>query len=200
MIEPLSASWMTLKPLNISSCQTARSLASILPVDGTDGYGAGILTGNLFPSRSWKQSTQRSPPLTVQANDIRNLHRDLLSHPSSFDLDLRPSSDVEGLGHIHADLADRLDFYASGGVAVTLSKPRKYFLEILLAYGGTLTASQLTVPDRRLATMMQSDGLVEWFGGSSRHTCIGQSVRITPAGRNALAPTTLTPAERGDDT
>lgn len=73
-------------------------------------------------------------------------------------------------------------------MARQLSEPRKQLLGALVMYGGTLKATQLTVPDRRLATRMQSDGLVEWFGGSSRHTCIGQSVRITEAGRAAIAP------------
>ena len=76
----------------------------------------------------------------------------------------------------------------------TISKSRRALLEALVTYGGTLKATQLTVPDRRLATRMQSDGLVEWFsptGFSSRHTCIGQSVRITEVGLAALA----TPAD-----
>ena len=72
----------------------------------------------------------------------------------------------------------------------TLTKPRRSLLEALMMYGGQLKAEQLTVPDRRLATRMQSDGLVAWKapGISSRHTCLGQTVQITDAGKIALSP------------
>lgn len=70
-----------------------------------------------------------------------------------------------------------------------LTKPRRSLLEALVTYGGSLKATQLTVPDRRLATRMQSEGLVQWKAPAiqSRHTCIGQTVYITDAGRSALA-------------
>lgn len=69
-----------------------------------------------------------------------------------------------------------------------MTKPRRNLLEALVTYGGQLKAEQLTVPDRRLATRMQADGLVVWKapGISSRHTCLGQTVHITDAGRVAL--------------
>ena len=71
-----------------------------------------------------------------------------------------------------------------------LTKPRRDLLEALTMYGGQLKAEQLTVPDRRLATMMQRDGLVAWKAPAiqSRHTCLGQTVHITDAGRAAIAP------------
>lgn len=70
-----------------------------------------------------------------------------------------------------------------------LSKPRRRLLEALLTYGGRLKATQLTVPDRGLATCMQRDGLVEWIcpDNQSRQTCIGQTACITAAGRAALS-------------
>lgn len=76
-----------------------------------------------------------------------------------------------------------------------LSRPRRALLETLNAAGGKLMADRLTVPDRRLATRMQSDGLVEWQMPlmQSRHTCAGQTVSITEAGREALQPTQATP-------
>lgn len=51
-----------------------------------------------------------------------------------------------------------------------------------------MPAEWLTVPARRLATRMQSDGLVKWTAPaiSSRHTCKGQRLHITDAGRAAL--------------
>lgn len=72
---------------------------------------------------------------------------------------------------------------------MTISKPRRDLLDALVTYGGTLKATQLTVPDRRLATRMQSDGLVQWRAPAiqSRHTCIGQTLHITDAGRAALS-------------
>ncbi|MGY3582352.1 hypothetical protein ACVIGB_000724 [Bradyrhizobium sp. USDA 4341] len=72
-----------------------------------------------------------------------------------------------------------------------LSKPRRTLLETLAVRGGTVKAEQLTVPDRRLATRMQSDGLVRWEMPDiqSRHSCIGQRVTLTDAGREALQPT-----------
>lgn len=71
---------------------------------------------------------------------------------------------------------------------MTLSKPRRDLLSALVTYGGALKATQLTVPDRRLATRMQGDGLVEWQMPDiqSRHTCVGQTVSITDAGRASL--------------
>ena len=67
---------------------------------------------------------------------------------------------------------------------VRLTKPRKGLLEALSMYGGSLKSAQLTVPDRRLATRMQADGLVEWQipKVKSRHT----TVCITAAGRAVL--------------
>lgn len=55
--------------------------------------------------------------------------------------------------------------------------------------GGCLPAEWLTVPARRLATRMQGDGLVQWKAPviSSRHTCKGQTLYITDAGRTALS-------------
>jgi hypothetical protein len=71
-----------------------------------------------------------------------------------------------------------------------LSTPRKTLLETIAARGGTVKAEQLTVPDRRLATRMQSDGLVRWDMPEvqSRHSCVGQWVTLTEAGREALNP------------
>ena len=71
--------------------------------------------------------------------------------------------------------------------AMKLSKPRFELLRKLYVYSGGLGASQLTVPERGLATRMQSAGLVEWFGGASRHTCVGQFVRLTDRGRAVMA-------------
>src|SRR5207302_6589753 len=59
--------------------------------------------------------------------------------------------------------------------------PRLRLLRCLAAEkGGCLPAESLTVPDRRLATRMQSDGFVQWRapGISSRHTCLGQTLFI----------------------
>jgi hypothetical protein len=71
---------------------------------------------------------------------------------------------------------------------MNLSKPRMTLLRTLVANGGKMDATQLTVPDRRLATRMQSDGLVQWHSPAiqSRHTCIGQWVTITESGCGAV--------------
>lgn len=73
-----------------------------------------------------------------------------------------------------------------------LSEPRLKLLRGLNdVEGGCLPAEWLTVPTRRLATRMQRDGLVQWKAPpiSSRHTCAGQTLYITPAGRAALSTT-----------
>jgi hypothetical protein len=69
-----------------------------------------------------------------------------------------------------------------------LTKPRRGLLEALVMYGGSLKAEALTIPDRRLATIMQRDGLVALKAPaiSSRHTCLGQTLHITDKGREAL--------------
>jgi len=44
----------------------------------------------------------------------------------------------------------------------TLTEPRKKLLQYLSLAGGKLPGHRLTLPDRSLASRMQSDGLVFW--------------------------------------
>lgn len=45
---------------------------------------------------------------------------------------------------------------------IRLSEPRKKLLQYLSLAGGKLQGHRITLPDRRLASQMQGDGLVFW--------------------------------------
>ena len=72
---------------------------------------------------------------------------------------------------------------------MVLTAPRRALLAQLMQAGGHLEAHRISASSRRLATIMQRDGLVRWRAPaiSSRHTCLGQTLFITDAGRAALA-------------
>lgn len=67
-----------------------------------------------------------------------------------------------------------------------ITPPRLKLLQGLdSVHGGCLRAEDLKVAYRRLGTIMARDGLVQWKAPSisSRHTCLGQTLCITAAGR-----------------
>ena len=54
--------------------------------------------------------------------------------------------------------------------------------------GGTLTGRRLTTYERRLASMMQAEGLVRWEQGDAPRRCLGRwLLHITAHGSHTLA-------------
>lgn len=69
-----------------------------------------------------------------------------------------------------------------------LSKPRHILLSWLHKRGGMASGKLLTIPDRRLASKMQSDGLVSWEPPkrSRAGNLDDWTLHLTVGGREAL--------------
>lgn len=75
------------------------------------------------------------------------------------------------------------------GRDIKLSPPRAALLRRLVAAGGAQKGKFLTVPARRLASLMQGDGLVRWEAGAGRTggNLDAWTLHITEAGFAAIA-------------
>lgn len=77
---------------------------------------------------------------------------------------------------------------STGGLKkeIKLSPPRYKLLARIQAAGGSLLGARLTVPERRTASRMQSDGLVEWMPGANRRDLSTWTLKMAPPGAVAL--------------